>query len=148
MGGGPWGSARVPPTSHLEPSVCPSKPDVETRLVVDDRAAAQARHFLLQSSCTEHHTAVLETSMLLVSELATNAVRHGAPPVTVRLHCDEVEGLEIRVSDGSSRAPLLRRPDPGRWGGRGVVLVDTLSQEWGVVPTRTGKVVWCRLRSA
>lgn len=128
--------------------MCPSKPDVQTRLTVDVRAAAQARHFLLGSSCTEHHTAVLESSVLLVSELATNAVRHGAPPVVLRLHCDEVEGLEIRVSDGSARTPVLRPSRPGGRGGRGVVLLDTLSRAWGVAPTPTGKTVWCRLRAA
>ena len=125
-----------------------STPDTETRPAADDRAAGQARHSLRASSCADHRASVLKASVLLVSELVTDAVRHGVPPVTLALRCDESTGLEIQVSDGSLHRPALQGPSADDLGGRGVVLVDALSEAWGVVPTETGKVVWCRLRAA
>jgi anti-sigma regulatory factor (Ser/Thr protein kinase) len=88
---------------------------------------------------------VIETAELLVSEVATNAVRHtlsGAP--------GGVYGISLHVGRGLLRADVTNRAAlPGtriaarpatfhREGGRGLILVDALAHAWGVLPTGNG----------
>ncbi|MGW2825680.1 SpoIIE family protein phosphatase [Streptomyces sp. NPDC001443] len=77
---------------------------------------------------------------LILSELATNAVRYGAPPISVRLLYDRT--LICEVSDGSHTSPHLRRAAATDEGGRGLYLVARFAQRWGTRYTRHGKVIW------
>ena len=83
--------------------------------------------------------------MLLVSELVSNSVLHGGPPVVVAIECDG-DALQVRVRDGSSVMPARRTAGHGDESGRGLALVDTLSSDWGVDPKPDGKHVWFVLR--
>ncbi|WP_210587667.1 SpoIIE family protein phosphatase [Streptomyces sp. GESEQ-35] len=78
---------------------------------------------------------------LVVSELVTNAIRYGAPPVHLRLIKDT--SLVCEVSDTSSTAPHLRRARIFDEGGRGLLLVAQLTQRWGTRHNRSGKTIWC-----
>ena len=77
---------------------------------------------------------------LIISELITNALRHAAPPITVRLLHDL--HLICEVSDGSSTSPRLRRAGATDEGGRGLFLVAQFAQRWGTRYTKDGKVIW------
>ncbi|MFD9004527.1 SpoIIE family protein phosphatase [Streptomyces sp. NPDC059582] len=77
---------------------------------------------------------------LILSELATNAVRYGAAPITVRLLYDRT--LICEVSDASSTSPHLRRAAATDEGGRGLYLVARFAQRWGTRYTPRGKVIW------
>ncbi|WP_181138550.1 SpoIIE family protein phosphatase/ATP-binding protein [Streptomyces sp. Ru73] len=77
---------------------------------------------------------------LILSELVTNAIRYGAPPVRLRLLRDRT--LICEVADGSSTAPHLRRATSMDEGGRGLFLVAHLAQRWGTRYTPGGKVIW------
>jgi hypothetical protein len=77
---------------------------------------------------------------LLVSELVTNAIRHGRPPIQLRLVLGTA--LTCEVSDGSSAAPHLRRARAFDEGGRGLLLVAHLAARWGTRQTPTGKIIW------
>jgi anti-sigma regulatory factor (Ser/Thr protein kinase) len=87
-----------------------------------------------------------DRAVLLVSELVTNAVVHARTPITVRLElapgCASVE-----VSDDSERLPEPRMPRADRPGGRGLHLLEELTDGWGVRPGRVGKTVWFELNS-
>ncbi|MET9830925.1 SpoIIE family protein phosphatase [Streptomyces sp. NPDC006385] len=78
---------------------------------------------------------------LVVSELVTNAIRYGAPPIQLRLINDR--RLICEVSDSSSTAPHLRRARVFDEGGRGLMLVAQLTERWGTRQTTTGKTIWC-----
>ncbi|UQW99577.1 SpoIIE family protein phosphatase [Streptomyces sp. RerS4] len=77
---------------------------------------------------------------LILSELITNALRHGSAPVRVRLLHDH--HLTCEVWDGSSIAPHLRYAATTDEGGRGLFLVAQLSEHWGTRYTPYGKVIW------
>ncbi|GAA2461146.1 SpoIIE family protein phosphatase [Streptomyces glaucus] len=77
---------------------------------------------------------------LVVSELVTNAIRYGEPPIRLRLIRDR--SLICEVSDGSSTSPHLRRAHAYDEGGRGLLLVAQLTQRWGSRQTGGGKTIW------
>ncbi|MFD5480391.1 SpoIIE family protein phosphatase [Streptomyces hawaiiensis] len=85
---------------------------------------------------------------LILSELITNAIRHGAGPIRVRLLYGRT--LICEVSDASNTAPHLRRAASTDEGGRGLFLVAQLSQSWGTRYLPEGKVIWaeCGLDTA
>lgn len=77
---------------------------------------------------------------LVVSELVTNAIRHAAPPVQLRLILDRT--LICEVSDASCTAPHLRRARTYDEGGRGLMPVAQLTRAWGTRHTALGKTIW------
>ncbi|KOG37242.1 SpoIIE family protein phosphatase [Streptomyces resistomycificus] len=77
---------------------------------------------------------------LVVSELVTNAIRYGRPPIELRLIYDRT--LICEVSDGSATAPHLRRARTFDEGGRGLLLVAQLTQGWGTRHITNGKIIW------
>ncbi|MEU9119902.1 SpoIIE family protein phosphatase [Streptomyces sp. NPDC048506] len=83
------------------------------------------------------------TTELIVSELVTNAIRHGSGPITLRLI--RQDALICEVFDGGSTAPHLRHARTTDEGGRGLFIVAQLTRRWGTRYTPTGKVIWTEL---
>jgi anti-sigma regulatory factor (Ser/Thr protein kinase) len=86
---------------------------------------------------------VLDTALLLTSELVTNAILHARTPVVVGLVQDD-ERLLVVVGD---RVPADGGLEPRSWsrdrpGGRGLALVADLSDRWGTRTHSGGKSVW------
>ncbi|MFC0598075.1 SpoIIE family protein phosphatase/ATP-binding protein [Streptomyces palmae] len=77
---------------------------------------------------------------LILSELVTNAIRHAAGPIRVRLLCDRT--LICEVADTGSTAPHLRYAATTDEGGRGLFLVSQFAERWGTRYTPEGKVIW------
>lgn len=77
---------------------------------------------------------------LIVSELATNALRHGTPPLRLRLIKER--NLICEVTDSSPVAPHLRHARTSDEGGRGLFICAELAQRWGVRYTAGGKTIW------
>jgi anti-sigma regulatory factor (Ser/Thr protein kinase) len=121
--------------------MCSSTARAEREFPLHESSPAQARRFLRQVSCAEHTGHVVEDAVLLVSELVTNSVRYGGPPVVVAVDCTET-ALEVRVRDGSSLLPQPRDAERSAERGRGLTLVEMLSADWGVEPADEGKQVW------
>ncbi|MET7378052.1 SpoIIE family protein phosphatase [Streptomyces sp. NPDC005526] len=84
------------------------------------------------------------TTELVVSELVTNAIRYGTPPIRLRLIHDD-DRIICEVSDTSHTAPHLRRAKTWDEGGRGLLLVARLTRRWGSRHTAEGKTIWAEL---
>lgn len=88
--------------------------------------------------------ALADTAALLVSEVVTNAIRYARTPIVLSM-LSLRDRVEVAVSDGDGRLPRLRPAGARDEGGRGLALVEALSNRWGARPTGTGKVVWFSL---
>jgi len=105
-----------------------------------------------------HLDSLSDTAELIVSELVTNAVQAsvgltgsrrsgrwvpGTPPVRLWLSSDK-ERVLIQVWDGNDRHSAPQQPGLDVESGRGLLLVESLSAEWGSYPPErsSGKVVW------
>ena len=110
---------------------------------------AAAREWARHSGCQNHVPELMDDALLLISELVTNAVLHGGPPISLAIECDETL-LHVRVRDGSSALPAPRVAGVEAEGGRGMMLVALLTTTWGVTPVADdyggGKEVWFELR--
>lgn len=85
-----------------------------------------------------------EDAETVVSELVSNAVRHGRGAVSLALVLSE-DSLRISVSDGGPGLPTPRRPGPDDPGGRGLRIVDALCSAREVTVRLRGKTVTCWL---
>lgn len=95
--------------------------------------------------------ALAANTELVVSELTTNAVRASrgliSPVIRLWLTSDR-NGIVVRVWDGNGdHMPVRQHAGPDADGGRGLLLVETLSTDWGTYRKAQGKVVWAMLQA-
>ncbi|WP_338676351.1 ATP-binding protein [Streptomyces sp. SCSIO 30461] len=80
---------------------------------------------------------------LALTELVANVVRHVPGRHCTTLILKQPEGLRVEVGDGSPQPVLpVRDEDPLAEGGRGLLLVEAVTDRWGVWDQPDGKVVW------
>lgn len=119
---------------------------VQTEWPADPCHVGDARRFVADRLAAGKLDHLADTAALIVSELATNAVRHAGTRFRVTVEC-EGDQLLLEVYDRIGGA--VRRSDatdPDATSGRGLFLVGQLSSDWGVTPHRLGgKSVWARL---
>lgn len=87
--------------------------------------------------------------LLVLSELAANAVRHGRVPgryYEVRIAYDAEKLIGIEVSDPGEGLPVLAEATPEAESGRGLAIVAAFAETWGVRERVVGKTVWARVR--
>ncbi|MFE7032455.1 ATP-binding protein [Streptomyces sp. NPDC057621] len=85
---------------------------------------------------------LVENAELLVSELVTNAFRHGHGDVRVRMLFEHGR-MRLEVRDGSHELPELRTAGALEEAGRGLFIVRALADDWGV--SADGTTTWCSL---
>jgi phosphoserine phosphatase RsbU/P len=127
------------------PEVTASATSTSTELPDDLTAPQLGRRFVhavLSALGAEH---LADTATLLASELVTNAVVHGDPPLRITVETDS-SSFRVCVSDCCPDEPQLQTTHLDE-GGRGMFLVDRLSSRWGVIPAPAGKTVWFELRT-
>lgn len=135
--------SRAGRTSQIGPDVS------EQRLTLADglQAPAHARAW------TSEHlpplpTHIAEDALLLVSELVTNAVRHGRPDIEITLTLTP-DRVRIEVRDGGDALPMMPSGQPSidRPTGRGLLIVSATATDWGIERSSgtTGKTVWAEL---
>jgi anti-sigma regulatory factor (Ser/Thr protein kinase) len=88
---------------------------------------------------------LLESVELMVSELATNCVRHVKTRFELMILHTPAE-IRVEVTDHGGGVPTMRSPGPEDPSGRGLRIVDMLSERWGVAhQSLSGKTVWFTL---
>ena len=131
--------------------MCDTAPRVELVLPTGSTSPTVARAFARRSGCTAHSLEILDDALLLISELVTNSLSHGGPPIVLAIECDG-EGLRVQVRDGSPTLPTPRTAGDDDERGRGLSLVNLIASTWGVDAVQDkhglGKQVWFELRPA
>jgi anti-sigma regulatory factor (Ser/Thr protein kinase) len=99
---------------------------------------SDARHLAdgLPDSCRE-------TVRVVLSELASNAVRHAGTPFEVTVSVDDAVWVGVR--DASRRQPRMLLASPESVSGRGLLLVSTFATRWGIDWRDGDKVVWAEV---
>jgi anti-sigma regulatory factor (Ser/Thr protein kinase) len=86
----------------------------------------------------------LDRIVLCTSEIVTNAIEHGAPPIDLRI--EHAHGtVRVEVGDTSPLLPRRARPRATSVRGRGLMIVERCADGWGVEVRALGKVVWFEL---
>jgi anti-sigma regulatory factor (Ser/Thr protein kinase) len=112
------------------------------------RGAAHARRWVADVCAEIGRGELRENAELAMSEVVTNAILHGAGPVTVRLRGTR-DHPRVEVRDSSPEPPALTSDDPIPdfidelpTFGRGLAIVASFSEAWGAERDEDGKLVW------
>ncbi|MDQ1680643.1 MAG: hypothetical protein QOI42_1502 [Frankiaceae bacterium] len=112
---------------------------------------AAVRHALAAELAAVATVETLSDATLVLSELVSNAVRHGGPiegnGLVVNWHVEDDDGvIVIAVTDGAAeRDPAPRDAPAGADSGRGLAIVARLASAWGVRRSPQHKTVWARV---
>jgi anti-sigma regulatory factor (Ser/Thr protein kinase) len=119
--------------------------DTEARAFEPELAAPRAARAWAVPHLERWHVEDQIPALLIVlSELATNAVIHASTAFTVTLLLEDSH-VRVEVRDADPRPPVPRDATPEEAGGRGLTAVKGLSDRWGTISSRDGKVVWAEL---
>lgn len=106
-------------------------------------SVTEARHHLV-NFLSDVPAEIRTVAALLVSELATNAIRHAR--TTFSLCADLTQhGLRVEVADGAAELPVIQHPRATEPRGRGLLIVSEMADSWGSQATPDGKLVWFEL---
>lgn len=87
-----------------------------------------------------------DDAALLVTELATNVVKHVGEGASATLILEwRGERLRLELHDRSGAVPVRKAAEYDEECGRGLHLLDSLAADWGSVVTAGGKAVWCEI---
>jgi hypothetical protein len=129
------------PTRSTEPR------NRHVRLASGTAAPAEARAQVKAAICAWEVPVDPDTAVLLTSELVTNAIRQEAGgTVMLVITCSGGE-FRVDVHDASRSLPVLVNAPADAEAGRGLMLVATLSADWGAYRTPAGKAVYFTLAS-
>jgi anti-sigma regulatory factor (Ser/Thr protein kinase) len=110
-------------------------------------AVTAARRFVTLALETWGHHDLVWDAAVVVSELATNAVRHGSSPFRVSVD-HAPQGVRIGIEDVDAGVPQLRAAAVDDVNGRGIAIVDELADRWGFEELGASKVTWAELGAA
>lgn len=84
----------------------------------------------------------VEAAALMVSELATNCVRHAHSDFEIAIETSSGRSTRIEALDAGPGHPEAQNPTPSEPTGRGLRIVEALSDKWGIDERPGGKTVW------
>ncbi|MEG8280250.1 SpoIIE family protein phosphatase [Streptomyces sp. AHA2] len=111
----------------------------------DPAALTEARHMIRTAVAAWGARDRADEIELAADELITNALMHteGSATVTLRVLTGTERRLRVEVEDSSSALPRRREAGDSGVSGRGLLLVELLTDVWGVEARGGGKAVWC-----
>jgi len=116
----------------------------ELELSADPRSIRVARGFLSSiARDLDLPPDTVSVAELALSEIVTNAVVHGLPPIVLQVQ-GSASRLEVSVSDASPAQPRADETRLDATGGRGLAIVAAVAGEWGCErdPSGPGKRIW------
>jgi PAS domain S-box-containing protein len=119
----------------------------EVRLPPQPSSVAEARGHVRALLRRTGRDDLADTATLLVSEVVTNALLHAGTDIDLGGSVD-AEGLRVSVGDGSMHMPSRRRYATTAGTGRGLLMLESMVDDWGVTQHVSGKTVWFELSHA
>ncbi len=114
----------------------------------ENDSVAAVRHFVAFAQRVLGARADPDVAAVITSELVANAVDVAAGEITVTIRCPD-GCLRVEVHDHGYGMPEIQHPAPAdAGGGRGLMIVDQLADNWGVQQFLPGKIVWFELGPA
>lgn len=107
-------------------------------------AVSAARRFV-RGALSGQPSEIISAAELMASELATNCVRHAHTDFELTVHAQGEIRVEVR--DSGRGRPTVLSPSPRDPAGRGLRIVEAMSDTWGVAAAGSGKAVWFTLNS-
>lgn len=99
-----------------------------------------ARRFT-RDALRDQSSEVVDAAELMVSELATNCIQHAQTDFEITIETRDQVRIEVHDADHDGR-PEVQSPPPEAPSGRGLRIVQEISDEWGIVKSSDGKTVW------
>lgn len=122
----------------------PDEDVAEWQLALDPREVSRARRLVRGRLLDWELPDAVEAAELMVSELVTNAYKHGRTH-HIGLRLVRTDALLCEVSDDEPAPASLLGVTDSDESGRGLVVVSSLAREWGTSGTARGKTVWFEL---
>lgn len=115
----------------------------EKAMEPEPESVPSARRFVLDLGWADDEK-TREQLGALTSELVTNAVLHARTPFTLKVSV-MANRIRVAVTDGSKARPTLKQHEKTSPTGRGLRIIESIADRWGVDPARSGKTVWFEL---
>jgi anti-anti-sigma regulatory factor len=111
-------------------------------------AARRARELITEACGRWDRPELAGPACIVATEMVNNVVVHAGTPMVVLL-ATHGSGLSVAVRDHSPVIPTYTGGpvSPTAYGGRGMLLIDSVADRWGSLPLADGKVVWALLAS-
>jgi hypothetical protein len=109
-------------------------------------AARQARELITEVCAQWERPGLTGSACIVVTEMVNNVVAHAGTSMVVMLAAHGT-GMSVAVRDRSGTLPLFTGAPvaPTAYGGRGMLLIDSVASHWGSLALTDGKVVWALL---
>jgi len=150
-GGSPWRGVDWPVWPDVPRAFAGlGEPDREHRLTLELEprvGAARRTRELITQTCDRWDLTELDSPACIVAtEMVNNVVAHARTPMVVLLAA-RAGGMSVAVRDQSAVVPTFTGGPvpPTAYGGRGMLLVDSVAERWGSLALDDGKVVWATL---
>lgn len=120
---------------------------MSTRRFSCRRESVSAARQFARAALGKQSSETLDAVELMVSELATNCIQHAHSDFEIAIEVSRPE-IRIEARDTGEGRPAPRSPTPSEPTGRGLRIVEAMSDRWGVVPSAGGKTVWFTIAPA
>jgi hypothetical protein len=109
-------------------------------------AARHSRELVTEACGRWDRPDLVGAACIVVTEMVNNVVAHARTPMTVLLAL-RGDAMAVAVRDRSDTVPQFRGlVSPTSYGGRGLLLIDSVADRWGSLALPAGKVVWALLQ--
>jgi anti-anti-sigma regulatory factor len=149
--GAPWPSTGLPIwRSQADAFADLGEPDAEKFLSLALEpvvgAARRSREMITEACVRWDVPELVGPACIVVTEMVNNVVAHAHTPMAVLL-AQQGDAMRVAVRDHSAYVPRFTGPvAPTSYGGRGLMLIDSVAERWGSLPLDSGKVVWAILQ--